>query len=134
MGAGVAKILSIFTIVVVLFSMQVARAASNLNHPIHDGNLLAADATIMAGILILLTISSIKDEARLSLYSFVGLFPFAFSAAVLIIRGWESDILAGLSRISAIVGLVILATILAGITNPRITKYIQKKKELGKDR
>ena len=116
--------------------MQVARAESNQtatdNPLIDDKDLLQADATIMAGILILLAVSSIKDETRLSLYSFLGLFPFAFSAAVLIIRGWlqpelsnsESSILIVLSRISAIVGLIILATILAIIV--KFTKYLEE--------
>src|SRR5215469_1343993 len=88
---------------------------------IGDKDLLQVDATIIAGILILLTISSIKNQPLLTLYSFIGLVPFALSEILLIIAGMFSftmgPYVAGwfmiTSRLSAIAGLVILTVVLA---------------------
>src|SRR5215831_2947951 len=88
---------------------------------IGDKDLLQADATIIAGILILLTISSIKNQPLLTLYSFIGLVPFALSEILLIIAGMFSFTMgphvAGwfliTSRLTAIAGLVILMVVLA---------------------
>jgi hypothetical protein len=88
---------------------------------IGDKDLLQADATIIAGILILLTISSIKNQPLLTLYSFIGLVPFALSEMLLLIAdvfnfaagsyvaGWFIIV----SRLAAIAGLVILTVALA---------------------
>src|SRR5215831_12754113 len=90
---------------------------------IGDKDLLQADATIIAGILILLTISSIKNQPLLTLYSFIGLVPFALSEMLLLIAdvlnfavgsfvaGW----LIIVSRLAAIAGLVILTVVHAVI-------------------
>jgi hypothetical protein len=88
---------------------------------IGDKELLQADATIIAGILILLTISSIKDQPQLTLYGFIGLVPFALSEMLLIIAGMfgftMGPYVAGwfliTSRLSAIAGFVILTVVLA---------------------
>ena len=88
---------------------------------IGDKDLLQADATIIAGILILLTISSIKDQPQLTLYGFIGLVPFALSEMLLIIAGMfgftMGPYVAGwfliMSRLSAIAGFVILTVVLA---------------------
>jgi hypothetical protein len=88
---------------------------------IGDKDLLQADATIIAGILILLTISSIKDQPQLTLYGFIGLVPFALSEMLLIIAGMfgftMGPYVAGwfliTSRLSAIAGFVILTVVLA---------------------
>ena len=88
---------------------------------IGDKDLLQADATIIAGILILLTISSIKEQPQLTLYGFIGLVPFALSEMLLIIAGMfgftMGPYVAGwfliMSRLSAIAGFVILTVVLA---------------------
>jgi hypothetical protein len=87
---------------------------------IGDKDLLQADATIIAGILILLTISSIKNQALLSLYSFIGLVPFALSEILLLIAGMfnftAGSYVAGwfiiISKLAAIAGFVILTVVL----------------------
>jgi hypothetical protein len=87
---------------------------------IGDKDLLQADATIIVGILILLTISSIKNQALLSLYSFIGLVPFVLSELLLLIAGMFNftvgSYVAGwfmiVSRLAAIAGLVILTVLL----------------------
>lgn len=143
MGAKGATILSVFAIMgVVLFLVQIARAESNQpstdsSTAIDNRDLLQADATIMAGILILLTVSAIKDEVRLSWYSFIGLFPFAISAAFLIwgsafvepISGNEGvgNWVRGFSRIFAMIGLVMLAFILYVIN--KLIRYQKQKHE-----
>jgi hypothetical protein len=145
MGAKGATILSLFAIMGVLFLVQVARAESNQssNHDsIDDRDLLQADATIIAGILILLTVSAIKDEARLSYYSFIVLSPFAISITFLI-TGAElgttlSPIFSTLARFLTVLGAIMLIIVIALITRiTRIAKYLeiaaQNKKELEKE-
>ena len=108
-------------------SIQQAKAETtgqkgkNETTSIGDKDLLQVDATIIAGILILLTISSIKNQPLLTLYSFIGLVPFALSEMLLLIAdvlnfaagsfvaGW----LIIVSRLAAIAGLVILTVVLA---------------------
>jgi hypothetical protein len=88
---------------------------------IGDKDLLQAEATIIVGILILLTISSIKDQPLLTLCSFIGLVPFALSEILIIIAGMFNFTMgpdvAGwfmiTSRLAAISGLVILMVVLA---------------------
>ena len=138
MGAKGATILSVFAIMeVVLFLVQIARAESNQPTAIDNRDLLQADATVMADILSLLTVSAIKGEVRLAWYSFIGLFPFAISAAFLIwgsafvepISGNEGDgnWVWGISRIFAMIGLVMLAFILYVIN--KFIRYQKQKNE-----
>jgi hypothetical protein len=87
---------------------------------IGDKDLLQADATIIAGILILLTISSTKNQAVLSLYSFIGLAPLALSEILLIVAELFNFTVGSyvavwfmiVSRLAAIAGLVILTVVL----------------------
>jgi hypothetical protein len=95
---------------------------------IDDRDLLQADATIMAGILILLTISSIKDEANLTLSSLFVLVPFAISAIILLSGGILTtysnvQFLRFLSRVFAIFGVINLTIILAILF--KVAKYLQ---------
>jgi len=80
----------------------------------------------MAWILILLTVSSIKDQATLSLYSFLGLFPFVLSAIFLVMGEmlhWESYI------VESTASLGIVTTILASITvTTRIVETLRRRK------
>ena len=106
---------------------------------IGDKDLLQVDATIIAGILILLTISSIKNQPLLTLYSFIGLVPFALSEMLLLIAdvlnfaagsfvaGW----LIIVSRLAAIAGLVILTVVLAVIIkyNLHVRRDIRERRQ-----
>jgi hypothetical protein len=108
---------------------------------IGDKDLLQVDATIIAGILILLTISSIKNQPLLTLYSFIGLVPFALSEILLLITdvlnfaagsfvaGW----LIIVSRLAAIAGLVILTVVLAFIIkyNVHVRREIRERRTWG---
>jgi uncharacterized membrane protein len=110
---------------------------------IGDKDLLQADATIIAGILILLTISSIKDQPLLTLYGFIGLVPFALSEMLLIIAGMfgftMGPYVAGwfliTSRLAAIAGFVILTVVLAFLIKYNVHvrwKEIRERRTWGK--
>ena len=116
-----------------------AETQGQKGNDIGDKDLLQADATIIAGILILLTISSIKNQPLLTLYSFIGLVPFALSEMLLLIAdvlnfaagsfvaGW----LIIVSRLAAIAGSVILTVVLAVIIkyNLHVRRDIRERRQ-----
>ena len=122
-------------------SIQQAKAQTTgqEGQDIGDKDLLQVDATIIAGILILLTISSIKNQPLLTLYSFIGLVPFVLSEMLLLIAdvlnfavgpfvaGW----LIIVSRLAAIAGLVILTVVLAVIIkyNLHVRRDIRERRQ-----
>lgn len=120
---------------------QIAKAESNQTSTnqsnsttIDNKDLLQADATIMAGILILLTVTSIKGgESLLAQYSLIGFTPFALSAMLLIMAGignlptsWIQEVLK-LSRILIIIGPVFLIGVLLGIA---VYSYLNSKRRI----
>jgi hypothetical protein len=125
-GKDTKVLLAICILTGVLFSVQLVKAdqtTTTINSQlivIDDRDLLQADVTIIAGTLILLTITSVKGgEAALAFLSLLVLIPFAFSAAVLLIGAifhTQSFIPVLLSKVSAIIGLIVLAVILVIIT------------------
>jgi hypothetical protein len=64
---------------------QISTTSINNSTVIESKDLLQADATIIAGLLILLTVSSLRGlEFRFSLACFLGIIPFMVSAILLI--------------------------------------------------
>jgi hypothetical protein len=113
-------------------SIKQAKADTSGQHEsttIGDKDLLQAHATIIAGILILLTISTIKETGALSIFSLIGLFPFALSAIILVTgqigtSHWEGYMF--MSRFTFIVGfLALFACLISIITSGRLLDYVK---------
>jgi len=144
-NASLAIILLITLVLTVVVSgissIQQAKAQTTgqEGQDIGDKDLLQVDATIIAGILILLTISSIKNQPLLTLYSFIGLVPFALSEMLLLIADvlnfTAGSFVAGwliiVSRLAAIAGLIILTVVLAVIIkyNLHVRRDIRERRQ-----